>query len=68
MKYIPTDELVSKLEEVALKLHAQEDRDIVMLCVDRINSIEGNRDYLRQRVSMCEHIIGGMYVDQYECC
>jgi hypothetical protein len=68
MEYITTEELMTKLQEITLKLHAQEDRDILMQCVNRIESIESNRHYLRQRISTCEHIIGELYINQYECC
>lgn len=68
MEYKTTEELIDQLKEIALKLHAQEDRDTVMQCVDRIQNIDSHRDYLRHRINLCEHVVGQLYIDSYESC
>ena len=68
MNYIPTDELTDRLEEISKMpyIDSPEDCDLILTAIQRIESLSSQTDYLRYRINMSEHIIGQLYLQNYE--
>jgi len=68
MSYIPTDELIDTLNEITKKpyIDAPEDVDMITLAIQRIESLTSQVNYMRNRSCMTEHIVGQLYIQNYE--
>lgn len=68
MNYIPTDELIDRLEDISKMpyIDNQEDSDLVLTAIKRIESLSAQTDFLRYRLNMSEHVIGQLYLQTYE--
>jgi hypothetical protein len=68
MNYIPTDELIDTLNEISKKpyIDAPEDIDMITLAIQRIESLTSQVNYMRNRSYMAEHIVGQLYIQNYE--
>lgn len=68
MNYIPTDELIDTLNEITKKpyIDAPEDVDMITLAIQRIESLTSQVNYMRNRSYMAEHIVGQLYIQNYE--
>jgi hypothetical protein len=68
MNYIPTDELIDTLNEITKKpyIDAPEDIDMITLAIQRIESLTSQVNYMRNRSYMAEHIVGQLYIQNYE--
>lgn len=68
MNYIPTDELIDTLNEISKKpyIDAPEDVDMITLAIQRIESLTSQVNYMRNRSYMAEHIVGQLYIQNYE--
>jgi hypothetical protein len=68
MNYIPTDELIDPLKELTKKpyIDAPEVIDLITLAIQRIESLTSQVNYMRNRSYMAEHIVGQLYIQNYE--
>lgn len=68
MTYMTNTELADAMTCIILKLHEQSDRDLLNKVAERLESLDSHLGFMRNRISTCEHIVGQLYIDNYENC